>query len=137
MVILGVWMDQDMNLHFSEIDLEITGILTDVGLKSNEARVLVVLFKGFDLTSREIERLVDLRQPEVSIAINLLIARKWAHISSLISEKKGRPVKVYSLSLSIDAILDQIEEQVEGDYRGQLETIERVRSMVKESRVCE
>ncbi|PKL60794.1 MAG: hypothetical protein CVV33_00835 [Methanomicrobiales archaeon HGW-Methanomicrobiales-4] len=130
-------MDQDMNLHFSEIDLEITGILTDVGLKSNEARVLVVLFKGFDLTSREIERLVDLRQPEVSIAINLLIARKWAHISSLISEKKGRPVKVYSLSLSIDAILDQIEEQVEGDYRGQLETIERVRSMVKESRVCE
>lgn len=130
-------MDQNMNVQFSEVDLEISGILTDVGLKSNEARVLVVLFKGFDLTSREIERLVDLRQPEVSIAINLLISRKWAHISSLISEKKGRPVKVYSLSISIDAILDQIEEQVEGDYRGQLETIERVRAMVKESRVSE
>jgi predicted transcriptional regulator len=130
-------MNQDMNIQFSELDLEITEILTNVGLKSNEARVLVVLFKGYDLTSREIERLVDLRQPEVSIAINLLISRKWAHISSLITEKKGRPVKVYSLSISIDAILDQIEEQIEGDYRGQLETIERVRSMVKESRVSE
>jgi predicted transcriptional regulator len=130
-------MDQNTNLHFSELDLEITGILTNVGLKSNEARVLVVLFKGYDLTSREIERIVDLRQPEVSIAINQLISRKWAYISSLITEKKGRPVKVYSLSISIDAILDQIEEQIEGDYRSQLETIERVRTMVKEARVSE
>jgi predicted transcriptional regulator len=128
-------MDQNMILKFSETDLEITEILTSVGLKSNEARVLVVLFKGYDLTSREIERLVDLRQPEVSIAINQLIARKWAQVSSLITEKKGRPVKVYSLTISIDSILDQIESQIEGDYQDQLLTIERVRSMVKESLV--
>jgi predicted transcriptional regulator len=130
-------MEQNMILNFTDVDLEITEILTNVGLKSNEARVLVVLFKGYDLTSREIERIVDLRQPEVSIAINLLIGRKWAQVSSLITEKKGRPVKVYSLSASIDAILDQIEAQIEGDYRSQLEIIERVRSMVKESRVSE
>ncbi len=130
-------MEQNMILNFTDNDLEITEILTNVGLKSNEARVLVVLFKGYDLTSREIERIVDLRQPEVSIAINMLIGRKWAQVSSLITEKKGRPVKVYSLSASIDGILDQIEEQIEGDYRSQLEIIERVRSMVKESRVSE
>lgn len=130
-------MDQNIILNFTDNDLEITEILTNVGLKSNEARVLVVLFKGYDLTSREIERIVDLRQPEVSIAINLLIDRKWAQVSSLITEKKGRPVKVYSLLASIDGILDQIEAQIEGDYRSQLEIIERVRSMVKESRVSE
>ena len=130
-------MDQNMILQFSDIDLEITEILASVGLKSNEARVLVVLFKGYDLTSREIERLVDLRQPEVSIAINQLIVRKWAQVSSLITEKKGRPVKVYSLTVSIDTILDQIESQIEGDYRSQMEIIERVRSMVKESLATE
>jgi len=124
-----------MILQFSDTDLEIAEILTNVGLKSNESRVLVVLFKGYDLTSREIERIVDLRQPEVSIAINQLITRKWAQVSSLITEKKGRPVKVYSLTISIDTILDQIEEQIEGDYRSQMETIERVRAMVKESLV--
>jgi predicted transcriptional regulator len=128
-------MDQNMILQFSDTDLEIAEILTNVGLKSNESRVLVVLFKGYDLTSREIERIVDLRQPEVSIAINQLITRKWAQVSSLITEKKGRPVKVYSLTISIDTILDQIEEQIEGDYRSQMETIERVRAMVKESLV--
>ena len=130
-------MVQNMNLQFSEMDMEISEILSNVGLKNNEARVLVVLFKADNLTSRAIERIVDLRQPEVSIAINQLISRKWAHISSLITEKKGRPVKVYSLSLSIDVILDQIEEQIGGDYRSQLDTIERVRSMVKESRMIE
>ncbi len=130
-------MDQNISLQFSENDLEISRILTDVGLKNNEARVLVVMFKGYDLTSREIERIVDLRQPEVSIAINQLIDRKWAQVTSLITEKKGRPVKVYSLSRSVDSILDQIETQIEGEYRGQLEIIERVRSMVKESRVSE
>lgn len=130
-------MDQNMILQFTDMDLEITEILASVGLKSNEARVLVVLFKGYDLTSREIERLVDLRQPEVSIAINQLIDRRWAQVSSLITEKKGRPVKVYSLTVSIDTILDQIESQIEGDYRSQMEIIERVRSMVKESLAVE
>jgi predicted transcriptional regulator len=130
-------MELNSNMQFSENDLEISEILTDVGLKNNEARVLVVLFKGYDLTSREIERIVDLRQPEVSIAINQLIDRKWAQVTSLITEKKGRPVKVYSLSRSVDTIIDQIEEQIEGEYRGQLDIIERVRSMVKESRVSE
>jgi predicted transcriptional regulator len=130
-------MDQNMNLQFSDTDLEISGILTDVGLKSNEARVLVVMFKGYDLTSREIERIVDLRQPEVSIAINQLIARNWAQVTNLLTEKKGRPVKVYNLTKTVDAIIDQIESQIEGEYRGRIEIIERVRSMVKESRVSE
>lgn len=75
-------MELNSNMQFSENDLEISEILTDVGLKNNEARVLVVLFKGYDLTSREIERIVDLRQPEVSIAINQLIDRKWAQVTS-------------------------------------------------------
>lgn len=130
-------MDQNMILQFSETDLEISEILTNVGLKSNEARVLVVLFKGVKLTSREIERVVDLRQPEVSIAINQLISRDWAQVASLLTEKKGRPVKVYTLTRTVDDIIDQIEREIEGEYRGRIEIIERVRSMVKESRVSE
>jgi predicted transcriptional regulator len=130
-------MDQNMILQFSETDLEISEILTNVGLKSNEARVLVVLFKGVKLTSREIERVVDLRQPEVSIAINQLISRDWAQVASLLTEKKGRPVKVYTLTRTVDDIIDQIEREIEGEYRGRIEIIERVRSMVKESLVSE
>ena len=123
----------DTLVHLTDIDIQITDILADVGLKSGEARILVVLFKGYDLTSRELERISDLRQPEVSIAINQLIKRKWVWVTSHITEKKGRPVKIYSLSLTIDEILDEIKSYIEGDYRKKTEIIERVRILVKEA----
>ena len=130
-------MGPDTMVHLSDTDIQIIDILSDVGLKSGEARVLVVLFKGYDLTSREVERISDLRQPEVSIAINQLIKRKWVWVTSHITEKKGRPVKVYSLSRTIDDILDEIKGDIEGDYRKKIEIIERVRVMVKEAKESE
>lgn len=130
-------MGPDTKLHLSDTDIQIIDILSDVGLKSGEARVLVVLFKGYDLTSREVERISDLRQPEVSIAINQLIKRKWVFVTNHITEKKGRPVKVYSLLRAIDDILDEIKGDIEGDYRKKIEVIERVRVMVKEAKETE
>jgi len=130
-------MGPDTMVHLSDTDIQIIDILSDVGLKSGESRILVVLFKGYDLTSRELERISDLRQPEVSIAINQLIKRKWVWVTSHITEKKGRPVKVYSLSKTIDDILDEIKGDIEGDYRKKMEIIERVRVMVKEAKETE
>jgi predicted transcriptional regulator len=130
-------MSPDKILSLSDIDIQITDILTDVGLKSGEARVLVVLFKGYDLTSREVERISDLRQPEVSIAINQLIKRNWVYVTSHNTEKKGRPVKIYSLQHTVDEILDEIKGDIEGDYRKKKEIIERVRVLVKEARETE
>ena len=130
-------MGPDTMMHLSDTDIQIIDILSDIGLKSGESRILVVLFKGYDLTSRELERISDLRQPEVSIAINQLIKRKWVWVTSHITEKKGRPVKVYSLSRTIDDILDEIKGDIEGDYRKKIEIIERVRVMVKEAKESE
>jgi predicted transcriptional regulator len=39
-------MCPDTVIHLSDTDIEIIDILSEVGLKSGEARVLVVLFKG-------------------------------------------------------------------------------------------
>ncbi|PWR75207.1 hypothetical protein ACKUB1_15370 [Methanospirillum stamsii] len=130
-------MGPDTMMHLSDTDIQIIDVLSDIGLKSGESRILVVLFKGYDLTSRELERISDLRQPEVSIAINQLIKRKWVWVTSHITEKKGRPVKVYSLSRTIDDILDEIKGDIEGDYRKKIEIIERVRVMVKEAKESE
>lgn len=130
-------MGPNTTLHLSDVDMQITDILIDIGMKSGEARILVVLFKGYDLTSRELERISDLRQPEVSIAINQLIKRNWVFVTSHNTEKKGRPVKIYSLQHTIDEILDEIKGEIEGDYRKRREIIERVRVLVKEARETE
>lgn len=126
-------MTLDNKLRFSDMDEEMTGIMRVMGLKSNEARVLVFLMRGTDVTSRDIERDTDLRQPEVSIAITSLMKKGWVKISNLLTENKGRPVKVYSLVAPADDIINQIEETIEGDFNNQIELLERVRTLIHTS----
>jgi predicted transcriptional regulator len=117
---------------FSTREEEIIEMLSRAGVKLNQARVLVFLFGYTDQTSRDIERGTSLRQPEVSIAINCLIYQGWAEVSSLITENKGRPVKLYRLSASIDTILDDIKAEKEEEYKVRLELIENVRRLIHE-----
>ncbi len=115
----------------TEIEEEVIQLLIDVGLKSNEARVLMVFFRGLQPTSRNLERITDLRQPEVSIAITSLSRRKWVCVSSLINENKGRPVKIFALSKTIDAILDEIRDGISGGHDEQMNLLRRIREIVQ------
>ncbi|PWR74486.1 hypothetical protein DK846_01345 [Methanospirillum lacunae] len=108
-------------------------MLTRAGVRQNHARVLVFLFGRSDQTSRDIERGTLLRQPEVSIAINYLIGQGWAKVASLITENKGRPVKLYQLAVTIDTILDDIKKEKEEEYTTRVDLIENVRKLVHES----
>ncbi|NLV28375.1 MAG: hypothetical protein GXY48_14650 [Methanomicrobiales archaeon] len=123
-------MGGDFRLHFSAGDEEIADLFWDIGLKRNVARVLTLLIKDVDMTSREIERVVDLRQPEVSIAITDLMKKKWIHIVHQITENKGRPMKVYHLAKSLDDILDELKESIVGSYEKKFMEIERVRELL-------
>ncbi|HWQ66869.1 MAG TPA: helix-turn-helix domain-containing protein [Methanospirillum sp.] len=123
--------------YLSDKDEEISEILCNVGLKKNEARILVLMFKNIDYVSRDIERAADLRQPEVSVALNALIRKNWVEISHQNKQNKGRPVKIYRLSRTIDEILDELRETITGGYLKQVEFIEKVRILVKEARIAE
>mgnify|MGYP001125966815 CR=1 FL=1 len=57
----------ESGLDFSAGDEKIADLLWDIGLRRNSARVLTLMVKDVDLTSREIERVVELRQPEVVV----------------------------------------------------------------------
>jgi len=123
-----------MALQFTTGDEEIADLFWDIGLKRNSARVLVLMIRDIDITSREIERIVDLRQPEVSIALNDLLKKRWIIISGQITENKGRPVKIYHLSTSLDNILEELKESIEGEYDKKVEEIELVRDMLKKQK---
>ena len=125
--------DSNQPREFTQKENEIINVLTKAGLKRNYARVLVFLFQDRDLTSREIERGTDLRQPEVSIAINFLIKKRWVEVTRLITENKGRPVKLYRLGTSVDAILNEFEDGKNKEYLKQVEFLEKVRGMIKDA----
>lgn len=123
-------MGGEYGLHFSAGDEEIADLFWDIGLRRNSARVLTLLIKDVDMTSREIERVVDLRQPEVSIAITDLMKKRWVRIDHQITENKGRPMKVYHIAKTLDEILDELRETIIGSYEQRFEEIERVRNML-------
>ena len=123
-------MGGEYGLHFSAGDEEIADLFWDIGLRRNSARVLTLLIKDVDMTSREIERVVDLRQPEVSIARTDLMKKRWVRIDHQITENKGRPMKVYHIAKTLDEILDELRETIIGSYEQKFEEIERVRNML-------
>ncbi|NLL10301.1 MAG: hypothetical protein GX268_05320 [Methanomicrobiales archaeon] len=123
-------MGGDNILHFSTEDEEIADLFWSIGLKRNSALVLTLMIKDVDFTSRDIERMIDLRQPEVSIAITDLMKRGWVHIVLQITQNKGRPIKVYHVSRSLDEILDELKESVIKIYEQKCDEIEEVRRLV-------
>jgi predicted transcriptional regulator len=123
-------MGGDYGLHFSAGDEEIADVFRDIGLKRSSARVLTLLIKDVDLTSREIEKAVDLRQPEVSIAITDLMKRRWVTTVHQMTENKGRPMKVYHIARTLDEILDELKEAVIVSYEQKFKEIETVRRLL-------
>ena len=61
--------------------------------------------------SAEIEHQANLRQPEVSVAMQELQRRGWIRKRDLRKKGKGRPVHIYSLSSSIDNIVKTFEQE--------------------------
>lgn len=115
----------------TDTEEEVIRLLIEIGLKTNEARLLAVFFRGVEPTSRELERIADLRQPEVSVGITGLSKRRWVSLSSLITANKGRPVKVFKLSKSIDEILNELKDSIAIGHDQQIEMIGKIREIMR------
>ncbi|MCD5425896.1 MAG: transcriptional regulator [Methanosarcinaceae archaeon] len=83
-----------------------------------------------EITSREIERITGLRQPEVSIAMRHLRKNNWIEIREEKKDSgKGRPIKLYNLIVSLDKIISNIELEVISKNTDLLKNIEKFKSM--------
>ncbi|MFP4001314.1 MAG: ArsR family transcriptional regulator [Thermoplasmata archaeon] len=104
---------------------ELVDRLIKAGLQKNIARTLVFVASREETKSREIEDATDLRQPEVSIAMQELRGKGWVTKRDIKKEGKGRPVHGYKLDKPIDEIIKEIEEK-------EKERIEEIKENVEE-----
>jgi predicted transcriptional regulator len=116
--------------YFTENERGFVELLIAIGIRRNVAHVLVFLANAPEATSRDIERSTDLRQPEVSLAMNYLIGKKWIRSSENRSAHKGRPVKVYSLSRPVSSIMDLIEKEQKEKAKQKLAVLQKLRIFV-------
>jgi predicted transcriptional regulator len=92
------------------------------------ALTLACLAKGREISSQSIEMVSGLRQPEVSVAMRYLRDNNWIDIREEKKSKgKGRPIKLYRLTVPMDRIVNKIEEEIIAESKLVLRNIERLK----------
>ncbi|MCK4332751.1 MAG: ArsR family transcriptional regulator [Thermoplasmatales archaeon] len=107
-------------------------IFTELGMPKNMAKALLYLSQVPECKCSDIEHGVDLRQPELSIAMQELRKRGWVKKRDLKKKGKGRPVHIYKSTMDLSKILKSFEQ----DKIKELETVKNDISELKNIIEC-
>jgi predicted transcriptional regulator len=113
-----------------ENDLSFVSDLRNLGIQRNVALTLVYMINVNEASSREIEIGTGLRQPEISLAICFMSDNSWIESRMVRANKKGRPLKVYSLCATMDAIYAFYELKAHQDYEESLVKINQLKELI-------
>jgi len=110
-------------------DREFVEVLRDLGIPRNVASMITYLANVQEATSREIEIGSNLRQPEVSIAMRTLRNNGWVEEREIKKDGKGRPMKVYRLTITLEEIITHFEEEKRRESARVMENIGRLKDL--------
>lgn len=104
-------MAKKMKQKLSPQDRKIVDVFTDLGMPKNLAKTLIYISHVDECRSSDIERGANLRQPEVSVAMQELGKKGWISRSNKKKEGKGRPIYIYSLESDLFDIAAEFEKE--------------------------
>lgn len=117
-------------MELDDDHVEFATILHSLGVQRNAAKVIAYLAGGNEATTRDIEREAGLRQPEVSIAMRTLRRENWIREWEVKAEGKGRPYKVYALTVPVGEIIGQLEAGTQKESAETMEQIQKLKELV-------
>jgi predicted transcriptional regulator len=97
--------------HFNSKDEKIIKVFSELGMPKYLAKTLMYISQVDECRSGEIEQGANLRQPEVSLAMQLLQKKGWVSRRDLKKKGKGRPTHIYKLTSPIDKIVNAFEKE--------------------------
>jgi predicted transcriptional regulator len=112
-----------------DADREFVEVLKELGIPRNVASMITYLANVEEATSREIEIGSNLRQPEVSIAMRTLRNNSWVEEREIKKDGKGRPMKVYRLTISLPDIIKHFEDEKRRESAKTMESIEKLKEL--------
>jgi len=104
-------MKRKRSFVLDEKDERAVELFTDLGMPRNLAKTLMFISQVDECKSAEVEQGADLRQPEVSVAMQEMRRRGWAEKRDLKKKGKGRPVHIYTLTKKLPEILNTFEQE--------------------------
>ena len=100
-------------------------LFTELGMPKNLAKTLIYISQVDECKCADVEKGADLRQPEVSIAMQELDRRGWVKKRDLKGQGKGRPVHIYKPTTHLSEIMKAFEQE-------KLKEVESVKSDLSE-----
>jgi len=100
-------------------------LFVKLGMPKNLAKTLLYISQFDECKCADVEQGADLRQPEVSIAMQELRRRAWVKKRDLKKKGKGRPVHIYRTTTDLFEILNVFEQE-------KLKEVDRVKKDLSE-----
>ena len=104
-------MKRKKSLVLDDDDERAVELFADLGMPKNLAKTLIYVSQCEECRSADVEQGANLRQPEVSVAMQELRKRGWAKKRDLKKKGKGRPVHIYQLTKPLPDILKTFETE--------------------------
>jgi len=92
-------------------DKKVIDLMDELGVSKNLAKTLMYISKVNHCRSSDIERGANLRQPEVSVAMQQLADYGWIEKTNQKKEGKVRPIYIYKLTTELDDIFDFFQKE--------------------------
>ena len=102
-------------------DDKAVALFAELGMPKNLAKTLMYISQVDECRSADIEKGADLRQPEVSVAMQHLAKKGWIAKRDQKKKGKGRPIYIYKFTSSLDNIIESVEKE----KLDEIETVKR------------
>jgi predicted transcriptional regulator len=86
-------------------------LFINLGMPKNLAKTLLYVSQFDECRCADVEQGTDMRQPEVSVAMQELRRRGWVKKQDLKQKGKGRPVHIYKPTTQLSEILNAFEQE--------------------------
>ena len=104
-------MKQKSSLVLDKEDGKVVQLFAELGMPKNLAKTLTYISQVDECRSADVEQGANLRQPEVSVAMQELKKKGWIDKRDLKKEGKGRPIYIYKLASDLDNIIGSFEKE--------------------------
>jgi predicted transcriptional regulator len=127
-------MKQKNMFVLDEKDDKAVQLFTELGMPKNVAKTLMYIsqISQFDeCKCADVEQGADLRQPEVSNAMQELKQRGWVTKRDLKKKGKGRPVHIYTPTKNLSEIMKNFEREKLKEVESVENDISELKNLIK------
>jgi predicted transcriptional regulator len=125
-------MKRKRSFVLDDKDDKAVSLFADLGMPKNLAKTLMYISQVEECRSADVEQGADLRQPEVSVAMQEMRRRGWAKKRDLKKKGKGRPVHIYKLTKPLPTILKNFEQEKMKQVETIRQDLDDLHSLIKE-----